>query len=175
MSGIVKLAKVASSAARMTAALPELPAQGTLLVRLIRLANGATTDHFEPHFRAAGIPEGAFHVLCLLSADPEGRAAPSELAEMMGTSRANMTRLLDQMEKHGWIAREASPVDGRRQVVSLKDKGRAQAEATSAGLGDEIEAGFGALAHSERDQLELLLRKLVLSMDPAVRAGLVAV
>lgn len=175
MSGIVTLAKVAASAARMTAALPALPAQGTLLVRLIRLANGATSEHFEPHFRSAGIPEGAFHVLCLLSAADEGKAAPSELAEMMGTSRANMTRLLDQMEKHGWIARMASSVDGRRQIVSLTASGSAQADVTSMGLGDEIETGFGALSQTERDQLEALLRKLVLSMDPAVRAGLVAV
>ena len=166
MSGSVSLARLAATTPRMTAALPGLPPQGTLAVRLVRLASGAVTDFFEPHFRAAGIAEAQFHVLCLLCADKDGAGSPSELAEMVGTSRANITRLLDQMERKGWLIRDASPMDARRQIVTITDAGRAMVDATIPPISAQIDNGFGAMSDAEMKQLETLLKKLVLSLDP---------
>lgn len=174
MSGIVKLAKIAASTPRMTATLPGLPQQGTLMVRLIRLASAAVTEFFEPQFRVAGIAENPFHILCLLSASEHGTASPGELAEMVGTSRANITRLLDQMEQKDWIRRETSLLDARRQIVTVTPSGRSTVDATIPRISNEIEIGFNGLTPAEMDQLEGLLKKLVVSMDPAVSTTVTA-
>lgn len=149
----------------MARALPGLPMTGTVLVRLLRIAGGSLTDYFEPLFRSLDLSENGFHILCLLVASESGSAAPSELADMVGTSRANITRLLEQLEGEGWIERRASERDGRRQVVAITVNGRAKVDATVPQIADPIERAFSDLDADELALLDRLVRKLVLSLD----------
>src|ERR1700730_18227519 len=99
MKGIERLASVESTTPRMARALPEMPMDGTVLVRLIRISAFGMGTFFEPVFRELDLSEHSFHVLCLLVASENGTASPSELSEMVGTVGASMTPIIDDMNE----------------------------------------------------------------------------
>lgn len=170
MNGSQRLARVASSTPRMMRALPGLPEAGTVMVRLLRIAGFGMSDFFEPVFRELELSEHSFHVLCLLVANEAGIAAPSELSELVGTSRANMTRILRDLEEDGWISRQVSHRDGRRHVIAITDAGRAKVDDTVPRIADPIERAFADLSSKELAMLDSLLRKLVVSFDKGAQA-----
>ncbi len=165
MRGVDKLAAVDASAPAMCRALPDLPMAETVMVRLLRISAASLGQYFEPVFREIDLSENTFHILCLLMAAPEGRASPSELSELMGTSRGNMTRLLDELDQAGHIRRDTVQSDGRRFIVTITNSGRAAALHTAQRLNPALRQAFADLSDEEMAQLALLLRKAVGSFD----------
>ncbi len=51
-----------------------------------------------------------------------GQAAQNELAEVMRVEPSSVVRLLDRMERAGWITRESDPVDRRKKIVRPTEK-----------------------------------------------------
>src|SRR2546422_6843908 len=103
MRGTERLPAVERSTPPMASALPDLPMAETVMVRLIRISVVGLGQYFEPVFRDLDLTESSFHVLCLLVASADGMASPSELSELVGTSRANMTRILDSLLVDGLV------------------------------------------------------------------------
>ncbi len=170
MKGSERLTQIADSTPRMQRALPDLLMPGTVMVRLLRATEFGLGNYFEPVFRAMGLTENTFHVLCLLLASESGNASPGELSEMVGTSRANMTRLLEELLEDGYIARSIDPRDARRHVISITPVGRAKALEAAPQLREPIENAFSNLDANEFAVLERVLRKLVVSLDKSPRA-----
>lgn len=170
MRGLDKLAAVDASTPAMARALPSLPMPETVMVRLLRIGTASLGQFFEPVFREIGLTENTFHILCLLMAAPEGRASPSELSELVGTSRANMTRLLDDLDKTGHVQRLSLQSDGRRVIVAITESGRAAALQTAPRLEPALRTAFADLDDAEMAQLAVLLRKAVASFDKRLPA-----
>ena len=170
MKGSDRLTQIADSSPRMGRALPELLMPGTVMVRLLRATEFGLGNYFEPVFRAMGLTENTFHVLCLLMASESGSASPGELSEMVGTSRANMTRLLEELIEDGYVARSIDPRDARRHVISITPVGRAKALDAAPQLREPIENAFSDLDADEFAVLERVLRKLIVSLDKPPRA-----
>ena len=170
MKGIERLASVDSSTPRMARALPDLPMAGTVMVRLLRISLFGMGAFFEPVFRALDLSESSFHVLCLLVAAEGGTASPSELSELVGTTRANMTRILDELVEDGYITRSTATRDGRRQIVAIVAAGRRKVRDTVPRLAGPINAAFSGLGEAEMWQLDGLLRKLIVSFDKSAQA-----
>ena len=170
MKGSERLGQIADSTPRMGKALPELLMPGTVMVRLLRATEFGLGNYFEPVFRAMGLTENTFHVLCLLLASGHGRASPGELSEMVGTSRANMTRLIEELVEDGYVVRSIDPRDARRHVISITPAGRGKALKTAPQLSEPIERAFSDLDAKEFAVLEKILRKLIVSLDKAPRA-----
>lgn len=165
MKGIERLAAVESSTPRMARALPELPMGSTVLVRLLRIGNYGMTSFFEPLFRSMDLGESEYHALCLLVASENGSASPSELTELMGTTRANMTRIVNVLVEGGYAGRTASTRDGRRQVIAINAAGRRKVRAMTPEVAKALDVGFSCLSDQETAQLDGLLRKLIVSFD----------
>jgi DNA-binding MarR family transcriptional regulator len=51
-----------------------------------------------------------------------GEASQNELAEMMRIEPSGVVRLLDRMERAGWIVRRSDPTDRRRKIVTATEK-----------------------------------------------------
>lgn len=170
MNGSQRLAKVASGTPRMEQAIPGLPMSGTVMVRLLRIAGAGVSDFFDPVFRSAELTENSFHVLCLLMASGNGQASPSELSELVGTSRSNMTRILEQLEADGWIERAVARRDARRQVISITAQGRHKVQGTVPCIAGPIDRAFSDLDDEELALLGRLLGKLVISLDKGAEA-----
>jgi len=165
MSGTLRLSQIAISTPRMVNALPGMPMDGTVMVRLLRICGAGVTDFFEPAFRAMDLSEHSFHVLCLLVSSDYGAASPSELSDMIGTSRSNMTRIIDTLVKDGWVVRSVASRDARRHVLKITDAGRAKVEDTVPRIAEPIRRAFSDLSAEEFAVLDSLLRKLIVSFD----------
>lgn len=170
MKGSERLTQVAVSTPLMRKALPELSMPGTVMVRLLRITEFGLHQYFEPVFRGLGLTENTFHILCLLVANDSGSASPGELSEMVGTSRANMTRLLEELIEDGHVERRIDARDARRHIITITAAGRAKALATAPQLREPILNAFSDLAPDEFAVLERLLRKLIVSLDKSPRA-----
>jgi MarR family transcriptional repressor of emrRAB len=165
MKGTERLASVQSSTPRMARALPDLPMAGTVMVRLLRAAVFGMGNFFEPVFRTLDLTEHSFHVLCLLVASEKGTASPSELSELVGTSRANMTRILDELIEDGMVSRTVATRDGRRHVIAITAAGRKKVRDTVPRIAEPIHSAFSGLSAEEMAHLDRLLRKLIMSFD----------
>jgi MarR family transcriptional repressor of emrRAB len=148
MRGIERLAAVERSTPAMARALADLPMDETVMVRLLRICVVGLGQFFEPVFREIGLSENSFHVLCLV-----------------GTSRANMTRILADLAEGGLITRSGEERDARRAVVSITRRGRQIADDAVPKLREPLLLAFADLTADERAALEALLRKLVRSFD----------
>ena len=142
----------------MAQALPDLPMPATVMVRLMRIAVVGLGHYFEPVFRELGLNESSFHVLCLLVASESGQASPSELSELVGTSRANMTRILDALSQDGHITRVVEAYDARRSAVRITPKGRKATAAAVPKLVAPLTRAFSGLTPDEFSTLDHLLR-----------------
>jgi MarR family transcriptional repressor of emrRAB len=165
MRGIERLAAVNRSTPPMAEALPNLPMPETVMVRLIRIGVVGLGQFFEPVFRGIGLTETSFHVLCLLMASDRGEASPSELSELVGTSRANMTRILDALASDRLVSRNVEERDARRQIVRITAEGRRNVSDAAPRLAEPLRRAFSGLSAEEFAQLDHLLRKVIKSFD----------
>src|SRR5258706_11820073 len=165
MHGTERLRAVERSTPPMARALPDLPMPETVMVRLIRISVVGLGHFFEPVFRDLGLAESSFHVLCLLTASENGLASPSELSELVGTSRANMTRILDLLVADGLATRAAESRDARRFVIRITPAGRKAATRAVPRLVEPLKRAFSGLSHDEFSMLDELLRKAIVSFD----------
>lgn len=170
MRGIERLSAVESSTPRMARALPDMPLAPTVMVRLIRISAFGLGNFFEPVFRALDLSENSFHVLCLLVASEHGRAAPSELSELVGTSRANMTRILEELADAALVSRTVSPRDGRRHDICITAAGRERVREVVPKIVEPLNRAFSGLSAEEFALLDKLQRKLIASLDQSARA-----
>ncbi len=165
MNGSQRLTHIHASTPRMARALPGMPMDGTTMVRLLRIAGFGLGNFFDPVFRSLDLSENSFHVLCLLISAEGGTASPSALADMVGTSRANMTRILEELVQDGWIRRQVAARDARRHVIGITAAGRRKVNETVPRIAEPIRRAFSDLTQAELEQLSRLLRKLIVSFD----------
>jgi DNA-binding MarR family transcriptional regulator len=82
------------------------------------------------------------------------------LASSAGVSVPTATRMLQQLETKGIVARRRSPEDERRVLVSLTDEGAELLAALRARLRARQTHAYEAFTPTERTQLVTLLRRL---------------
>lgn len=165
MRGTERLTAVERSTPPMASALPDLPMAETVMVRLIRISVVGLGQYFEPVFRDLDLTESSFHVLCLLVASDDGMASPSELSELVGTSRANMTRIVDSLVVDGLVTRAVESRDARRFAIRITPAGRKRATQAVPKLVEPLKRAFSGLSSEEFSTLDRLLRKAIASFD----------
>jgi MarR family transcriptional repressor of emrRAB len=86
-----------------------------------------------------------------------------DLAEPLGVTTAGITRMLDTLEGLGYITRSRTPNTDQRQVyVTLTDAGAQALQVADQVLLGRVQVLIEHLDASERDELAILLRKLML-------------
>ena len=117
-------------------------------------------------FAGADLSVEDFRTLHALMVQPHPtEATPAQLAEVSKVSRAGMTSRLDRLVESGLVTREVDPLDRRRVLVRPTRAGR-QAWDTYAHEGMAREQHLlHALSDRELEQLNRLLRKVLLSLD----------
>lgn len=86
-----------------------------------------------------------------------------ELGHRMEIDRAPMVQLIDRLEQLGLVKRTPNPRDRRAHAILLTDKGREVLEQATE-LARTVEAEFFApLSVEEREQLNVLLNRLMAS------------
>jgi DNA-binding MarR family transcriptional regulator len=73
---------------------------------------------------ATGLPLSWYDVLLELNAAEKGRLRMQELAARVVLSRTRVSRLVDDIESAGMVARQPDPDDGRATLAAITDLGR---------------------------------------------------
>ena len=140
---------------------PQLEADAVEATLVLMRVTSDVLDGLGAHLARCGTGQGRFLVLILLDRPcVEGAMSPSELAHALDVTRANVTGLVDGLEKEGLVERQRDETDRRAQQVHLTAAGR---EFLHAMLPEHYERIAGLMAHlspAERRQLTGLLVKV---------------
>jgi len=98
------------------------PVEDRVFVAILRAADALGAEA-ERLLKSAGLTGAQYNVLRILrGAEPEGLAC-REIGERMISRDPDITRLLDRMEKHGWVTRERQSDDRRVVKTRITKKG----------------------------------------------------
>lgn len=108
-------------------------------------------------FKEDDLTQTQFAVLDVLYS--KGAMKVGQLIDSILATSGNMTVVIRNMEKKGWVVRQACPGDKRAYLVSLTDVGRQVIEHALPLHMAKIEETFSVLTEEEQDQLIRLLKK----------------
>ena len=90
-----------------------------------------------------------------------GRVSQKEIELAFGVRRSTVTSAMQNLEKKGYIKREANPEDSRSKIVLLTDEGKEKNRKLKSFI-DELEAKLvSCLDNDESDRLKELLLKVL--------------
>jgi DNA-binding MarR family transcriptional regulator len=113
-----------------------------------------------------GINYGEWKLLAgLIHSGPPHRRSPGWLSEHLGLSSGAMTNRLDHLEKAGYVRRLPDPRDRRALEVEITDAGKQVWTDAADAQGVKERLVASALNEREKDQLNALLRKLMLAFE----------
>ena len=126
-------------------------------IKLMRCAT-SVQGHLERRLLRLGLTDNQFGVLeALLHLGP---VAQHELGRALFTSRANITTVVDNLEKRDLVRRVREPADRRYVTVHLTPEGRRLIESIFPGQVAAIVEAFSALSADEQDELGRPCKKL---------------
>ncbi|MFC3927746.1 MarR family winged helix-turn-helix transcriptional regulator [Streptococcus caprae] len=108
-------------------------------------------------FKHHGLTETQFGVLDRLYS--KGDLRISDLLESLLATSGNMTVVLKNMEKKGWIHRRQCSQDKRAYYIGLTDRGRVLFEETLPEHLNSVREAMAIFTDDELDQLQALLKK----------------
>jgi DNA-binding MarR family transcriptional regulator len=133
-------------------------------IRFLR-AHAALARELSARLEAAhGVSLRDYDVLVQLYYAPERRMRRVDIARTVILSPSGITRLLDGLERAGWVEKESCPSDARVTYAKLTEEGIAKFEAAHVTHIADIEELFGSrYTDEERAQLGELLGRLPLA------------
>lgn len=105
------------------------------------------------------LSEPKFFVILLLSKEKHGIPL-IEIGKMMLVSRANITTLIERMERDGYVEKKGNCDDKRSIKAHLTDKGRCIFDEVKASHQEFSERLVACLTEEEKETLNRLLRKI---------------
>jgi DNA-binding MarR family transcriptional regulator len=126
--------------------------------RRIKRMLDETLDEYE-------LSSGEWHALGRLSRSPGGRRTAGDLAKKAELSSAAMTNRLDRLEKAGLVQRIPDEHDRRAVQIEITDAGRELYERTVDTQAAKEAIIADALTGDQQDQLNDLLRRLMLAFE----------
>jgi DNA-binding MarR family transcriptional regulator len=149
-----------------SATTPKTSAAIDAFVRLVR-ANAAVTRQLSAQLSADhGLNLSAYEALLRLARAPDSRLRRVDLANGLLLTAGGVTRLLDGLEREGFVAREECSSDRRVSYAVLTEAGRAKLRKASKSHIRQIgELLGGPYDEDELEQLVALLDRLP-GVDP---------
>ena len=92
----------------------------------IRLAHGAVYRHFNETFADLGLTQKQVSILWLVADQPE--IAQIEVGQRLQMDRATTMTIVNRLQERGYLRRERSERDGRKQALFLTDEGKSVLE-----------------------------------------------
>ncbi|WP_198953592.1 MarR family winged helix-turn-helix transcriptional regulator [Rhodopirellula sp. MGV] len=139
---------------------------GFQILRAIRRIIRKTSEHSRHVGRQAGV--SVPQMLCLRAiaeADPGQEITVASVAETVQLSAPTVSRILDRLEKGGYLKRERSSVDRRKVFVALTEQGIHRLESLPQPLHEQFLARLESLEENERIELRRALERIVELMD----------
>jgi DNA-binding MarR family transcriptional regulator len=133
--------------------------------RIVRLAS-LFQQSYAQVFAPLGLNDGDYGLLATLRRAGEPfQLTPTDLARHRMMTSGGMTAVIDRLERKGFVTRLPNPSDRRGSLVQLTAEGRRVIDDAMERHVDTEQRLVGALGQLQREQLEGLLRTLLLSVD----------
>ncbi|MFE3193900.1 MarR family winged helix-turn-helix transcriptional regulator [Nocardia sp. NPDC059240] len=113
----------------------------------------------ETHFTRFGLSTGRYRLLAALE-DSDGELAPSQLAAVLGVTRATVTGLIHGLEQQGLVVRRASTEDGRAAVAVLTARGAEKLREVAPEHFSRLQSMVSGLSREERATFLDLLERI---------------
>jgi DNA-binding MarR family transcriptional regulator len=113
-------------------------------------------------FARYGLTDVQFNLLTLLyfQSGKEGGLSQAQISDMMLVNRANITSLVDRMEKAGLVARSAHKKDRRFNIVKLTARGRNLFEKVEPIYIEQVRQVMSAISQPSMKMLMGILEKV---------------
>ncbi|WP_159673703.1 MarR family transcriptional regulator [Andreprevotia sp. IGB-42] len=141
--------------------IPENSVQNVVLIHLVKHLQAALHSRMSDVLREHELNPVSFTALMMLFSKPNEALNPSELAEASGESRANVTRICDELVAKGLLERAPNPDDRRRVDLRLAAAGDDEVMKLLPVLRQRVHNVFNVLEQDEKDQLERLLKRVL--------------
>lgn len=133
--------------------------------RLFITAHAKLINKIDKELQSAGqIPLNWYDVLIELHEAPEQRLRMSGLAEKVVLSRSGLTRLVDKLEKKGYLSREIDPDDRRGFFAILTTDGESALKSAWIVYRDSIATYFAT--YFDKDEAEMMQTILSNILEP---------
>ncbi len=148
---------------------PEADPTSVMLFRQVKRADRLLTRFAEKELEIAGLSWPRLMLLMVLQGHEtfgsgEG-LQPSELSDLQGIPRNNVSALLAALEEEGLVSRELHGKDRRKFVIRITPEGRRILKSNLGTQFEQISKCFAALSHDERTTLLDLLTRLNQSLS----------
>ena len=151
--------------------LPASESNGDSVVELLQVAADAIRELLAPCLTTHSLNDARFTIMRAIQCSPAGECSQSELARCLKQSEANVSTLLDRMRGDALVSREKSPLDRRRSIVRLTERGTVllcQAEQEYATRSREVLRSFAVYEiQSFREQLRQFITVCETEMEHA--------
>jgi DNA-binding MarR family transcriptional regulator len=113
-------------------------------------------------FKVSSLTDVQYNVMALLTyqAGKEGGLSQAQLSDMMLVNRANITSLVDRMEKSGLVIRTAHSEDRRFNIIKLTSKGAKLFARVEPYYFEQIRKVMSGVTESEQKKLMAILEKV---------------
>ena len=114
-----------------------------------------------------GLTDVQFNLMMLLKHQsiPGEGLAQAQLSDMMLVNRANITSLIDRMEKSGLVARTPAHSDRRYNIIKLTPHGKRLLSRVEPLYADEVRRIMNVLIENEQKRLIGMLEKVRLNIS----------
>jgi DNA-binding MarR family transcriptional regulator len=121
--------------------------------------------------RPFGLTDVQFNLLMILQhqSGPNGGLSQTQISSMMLVNRADISSLIDRMEKAGFVARTAAPADRRCNIIRLTDRARQVLAQIEPLYAKEVKRIMAGLSSREQTKMEEALEKVRASISNSVR------
>ncbi|TJZ68593.1 MarR family transcriptional regulator [Chitiniphilus eburneus] len=150
---------------RVCMRLPCADRQHVVLTQLFKHIHGRLHERMNVVLREHNVNPVSFTALTMLYSAPDTVLNPSDLADSTGESRANVTRICDELVARGLLSREPNAEDRRRIDLRLAPDGSALVEALLPTLQSRVHSTYNVLNTKEKEQLERLMKKVLGALD----------
>lgn len=112
--------------------------------------------------RPFGLTDVQFNLMMLLEhqSGPGEGLSQAQLSSMMLVNRANITSLIDRMEKTNFVVRTPAPSDRRSNIVKLTGRGRKLLDQIEPLYTKEVKRIMAVLKQAEQKTLIAMLEKI---------------
>lgn len=131
------------------------------LCRLVGQIRAEIVLDLERALATAGVDLNFTQFLALKRLGEAGPMAPGELARTLNYNPGALTRLLDKLERSGYLERVPDPTDRRALRLELTPGGRAVRQRMLACGNAAAERAFAEITRAERRQLRTLLMRVL--------------
>ncbi len=150
---------------RIASKLPGMPHQQIILTRLFFFVFKNLNDSLNQTLASFGLNTASLFALAMLFASEGNKLNPSDLSDALISSRANVTRLVDELVLNGWVKRHECVTDRRRIDLTLTPEGKTLTANVMPSLWQRLSAVWSDFSDNESVEFEHALRQLLRGIE----------